>query len=79
VQTLQRGEAMSVEVATDECAHHWVIDWEQGIDSPARCKRCGSERRFNNAHQDKTWRVANCAKCHYSRSSFNHRKVCGIE
>ncbi len=64
------------EVQTEECAHHWMVGFEVGIDSPATCKRCGAERRFLNAVVEKTWRVAPCAKCGYSRTSTKHRVEC---
>lgn len=61
---------------TEECVHHWLIGFEQGIDSPARCRRCKAERRFNNAEQVKTWRVTPCSRCGRARTSFGHRNDC---
>jgi hypothetical protein len=60
----------------EECAHHWIIGFEPGTDSPARCRRCKAERRFANADPVKTWRVTPCTKCKNPRSSFAHRKAC---
>ena len=43
-------------LAAPACRHHWIVESPNGPTSHGRCRRCGEEREFTNAHGDQ-WLV----------------------
>lgn len=55
-----------------ECCHHWMIDSPSGETSRGRCKKCGSERDFQNASP---WETSRKHKLSEDARVGLHRKL----
>ena len=50
------------ETTVDACVHHWLIGQPSGDSTPARCKRCGTERIFPSSPERAGLRAKDASK-----------------
>ena len=43
-------------MATETCAHHWIIERADGPASPGICQLCGETKEFKNHLETEDWK-----------------------